>query len=44
MASAQIFDILCSRKRFVLNNLAALLEYIHLHHNFNVVTVLLENI
>ena len=30
-------------KRFVLKNLAVLLEYIHLHHkNFNVVTVLLE--
>ena len=46
-SSAQIFDllcsILCSCKRFVLKNLAVLLEYIHLHHkNFNVVTVLLH--
>ena len=41
--SAQIFDllcsILCSSKRFVLKILAVLLEYIHLHHNFNVLTV-----
>ena len=48
-SSAQNFDllcsILCSCKRFVLKNLAVLLVYIHLHHkNFNVVTVLLENI
>ena len=48
-SSAQIFyllcSILCSCKRFVLKNLAVLLEYIHLHHkNFNVVIVLLENI
>ena len=40
--SAQTFDllcsILCSCKRFVLKNLAVLLEYIHLHHKiFNVV-------
>ena len=40
-SSAQIFDllcsILCSCKRFVLKNLAVLLEYIHLHRkNFNV--------
>ena len=46
-SSAQIFDllcsILCSCKRFVLKNLAVLLEYIHLHHkNFNAVTVLLH--
>ena len=48
-SSAQIFDllcsILCSCKRFVLKILNVLLEYIHLHHkNFNVATVLLENI
>ena len=35
--SAQIFspimlNIICSCKRFVLKNLAVLLEYIHLHH------------
>ena len=38
-----IFYLLCSCKRFVLKNLAVLLEYIHLHHkNFNVVAVLLS--